>query len=101
MDAADEAVLAHLAPPVAAWLRATFPTLTDAQRRTLPHVLAGQSVLLSSPTGTGKTLAGFLGALSGLHEMAREGTLGARTHCLYVSPLKALVHDVARNLQRP
>ena len=101
MDAADEAILTRLAPPVAAWLRATFPTLTEGQRRALPHVLSGRSVLLSSPTGTGKTLAGFLGPLSGLHGLAREGRLEERTYALYVSPLKALVHDVARNLRRP
>lgn len=101
MDAADEEALARLAPPVASWLRATFPALTEGQRRALPHVLSGESVLLSSPTGTGKTLAGFLGVLSGLHDLARRGALEERTYCVYVSPLKALVHDVARNLQRP
>ena len=57
---------------------------------------AGESVLLIAPTGGGKTLAGFLPSLIGLHEAPREGL-----HTLYVSPLKALATDIARNLTAP
>jgi ATP-dependent helicase Lhr and Lhr-like helicase len=68
-----------------------------------PHQLAmldaardGESVLLIAPTGGGKTLAGFLPSLVGLHESPRDGL-----HTLYVSPLKALATDIARNLMAP
>ena len=68
-----------------------------------PHQLAmleaaraGASVLLIAPTGGGKTLAGFLPSLIELHEAPREGL-----HTLYVSPLKALATDIARNLTAP
>ena len=54
---------------------------------------AGQSVLLIAPTGAGKTLAGFLPSLVDLAAAPRAGL-----HTLYVSPLKALAVDVARNL---
>jgi ATP-dependent Lhr-like helicase len=57
---------------------------------------AGQSVLLIAPTGGGKTLAGFLPTLVELAEAPRVGL-----HTLYVSPLKALSADVARNLTAP
>ncbi|MDO5705987.1 MAG: ligase-associated DNA damage response DEXH box helicase [Paracoccus sp. (in: a-proteobacteria)] len=64
-----------------------------------PHQIAllhatGDSLLIA-PTGGGKTLAGFLPSLI---ELA-EGWDGL--HTLYVSPLKALTHDIARNLARP
>lgn len=101
MDAAaekDREILARLAQPVALWCRAHLPGFTEAQRRALPAVLDGESVLLSSPTGTGKTLAGFLGILSHLHA---QDALEEGAYCVYVSPLKALVHDVARNLRAP
>ncbi len=57
---------------------------------------AGESVLLIAPTGGGKTLAGFLPTLVELHQAPRAGI-----HTLYVSPLKALATDIARNLLRP
>ena len=57
---------------------------------------AGRSVLLIAPTGGGKTLAGFLPSLVALH-----ATPCAGLHTLYVSPLKALAGDIARNLMRP
>ncbi len=57
---------------------------------------AGESVLLIAPTGGGKTLAGFLPSLVGLAEKPRDGL-----HTLYVSPLKALATDIARNLLAP
>jgi len=64
-----------------------------------PHqiaLLAAQGdTLLIAPTGGGKTLAGFLPSLVALREP--PGGL----HTLYVSPLKALTADIARNLARP
>ena len=72
-----------------------------------PHQLAlveaagrGESVLLVAPTGGGKTLAGFLPSLIALSDRPKRSR--ARTlHTLYISPLKALAVDVARNLDAP
>jgi ATP-dependent Lhr-like helicase len=60
---------------------------------------AGRSVLLIAPTGGGKTLAGFLPSLVELDARPR-GTRRA-LHTLYISPLKALAVDIARNLETP
>ncbi len=57
---------------------------------------SGRSALLVAPTGGGKTLAGFLASLIDLAEHPRPGL-----HTLYVSPLKALATDIARNLLGP
>ena len=57
---------------------------------------AGESVLLVAPTGGGKTLAGFLPSLLELAAAPMQGL-----HTIYVSPLKALATDIARNLTRP
>ncbi len=64
----------------------------------LAHAEAGRSALLIAPTGAGKTLAGFLPSLVELSAAPRRQ---ARLHTLYVSPLKALSVDVARNLEVP
>lgn len=52
--------------------------------------------MLIAPTGAGKTLAGFLPTLDDLLKHPVEGL-----HTLYISPLKALAVDVARNLTTP
>ncbi len=56
------------------------------------------SALLIAPTGGGKTLAGFLPSLIAL---SRQGRKPRSLHTLYVSPLKALTTDIARNLRAP
>jgi ATP-dependent helicase Lhr and Lhr-like helicase len=63
----------------------------------------GLSTLLIAPTGAGKTLAGFLPSLIELAPIADEGGLRRphKLHTLYISPLKALTTDVARNLETP
>jgi len=63
-------------------------------------------VLLVAPTGAGKTLAGFLPSLVDLASRPRmtasgRGVARRGIHTLYVSPLKALAVDVARNVERP
>jgi ATP-dependent Lhr-like helicase len=62
------------------------------------------SVLLVAPTGAGKTLAGFLPSLVALAARGKRkpGSAGRRgVHTLYISPLKALAVDIARNLEAP
>jgi ATP-dependent helicase Lhr and Lhr-like helicase len=80
----------------------------------LAKARTGRSVLLIAPTGAGKTLAGFLPSLVDIsepaagqrrsarlrsvgHDVRREGGLNT----LYISPLKALAVDIARNLEQP
>ncbi len=94
----DDAGIMSPHPRLQDWISATFGRLTQAQELTLPHILAGRSVLLSSPTGSGKTLAGFLGVLDHLVRAHEAGTLEGRVHCLYVSPLRALTYDIQKNL---
>ena len=81
------------------------------QLELLAKAREGRSSLLIAPTGGGKTLAGFLPTLVELsernalpkkfqstgHSVARSQGL----HTLYISPLKALAVDIARNLETP
>lgn len=67
------------------------------QLAALAHDQAGEHLLLIAPTGGGKTLAGFLPSLAQLQQARPADAL----HTLYLSPLKALAADVARNLQTP
>ncbi|MDM7464252.1 MAG: ligase-associated DNA damage response DEXH box helicase [Tepidimonas taiwanensis] len=80
-------------PVIEAWFAAQGWTPHPHQRAVFQ---AAGDRLLIAPTGGGKTLAGFLPTLADLAAGAHEGM-----HTLYVSPLKALTHDIARNLARP
>ena len=94
------------------WFAARGWSPREHQLALLAKARADRSALLIAPTGAGKTLAGFLPTLVELSEFAkapkskvkstgrgvsREGGL----HTLYISPLKALAVDIARNLERP
>ncbi|MDB5558032.1 MAG: associated domain protein [Enterovirga sp.] len=61
----------------------------------------GRSTLLVAPTGAGKTLAGFLPSLVELAQAGPSPLTGRGLHTLYISPLKALAIDVARNVETP
>ncbi|HUI97092.1 MAG TPA: DEAD/DEAH box helicase, partial [Xanthobacteraceae bacterium] len=114
-----------LPEPFARWFAGRGWTARAHQLELLARTRAGRSVLLIAPTGGGKTLAGFLPSLvelcgaAGLpppasprsasspaerrrlistgRNLRREGGL----HTLYISPLKALAVDIARNLETP
>jgi ATP-dependent Lhr-like helicase len=89
--------LAAFTPPVADWFRRSFSEATAAQRKGWPPIAAGKHTLILAPTGSGKTLAAFLGAIDGfVRDPAERGT-----RVVYVSPLKALNHDIEKNLRAP
>ncbi len=71
----------------------------DHQLDCLAASEAGHSWLLIAPTGGGKTLAGFLPSLVDLDE--RKTKSAGKLHTIYISPLKALAVDVARNVEVP
>src|SRR5262245_13371022 len=88
--------LAALGEPVRRWFRERFGEPTAVQRLSWPALAAGRSVLLSAPTGAGKTLAAFLPIL----ERLTAGPVAAGLRALYVAPLKALCNDARKNLRR-
>ena len=93
--------LAHFDPLVAEWFTRRFSAPTEPQILGWPEIRAGRDVLISAPTGSGKTLSAFLICLDGLVRAAREGALGEETVAVYVSPLKALSNDIRKNLEIP
>ena len=98
---------ARLPEPFASWFAARGWAPHAHQLALLEAGQAGRDTLLIAPTGGGKTLAGFLPSLvdlaarSRLKPGAQPGGTHTLTHTLYVSPLKALATDIARNLATP
>ena len=91
--------LAGFHPTIQRWFANKFGEATEPQRLGWPLIRSGKHTLISAPTGTGKTIAGYLSAIDAL---AHEGKdLPDETHVLYISPLRALSNDVQKNLQKP
>jgi ATP-dependent Lhr-like helicase len=93
----------HFTAATRRWFSGAFAGPTDVQQRGWERIAAGEHALLIAPTGSGKTLAAFLYAidrLTGAHAPSNVAlTDGVRV--VYVSPLKALVYDIERNLRVP
>ena len=98
------------------WFAARGWSPREHQLALLEKAREDRSALLIAPTGAGKTLAGFLPTLVELSTGAVERDAGVKQslvstgrsvqrsgglHTLYISPLKALAVDIARNLERP
>ena len=89
-------------PEITAWFASRGWRIRRHQAEMLAASDAGDHALLVADTGAGKTLAGFLPTLADFTPTRLDGEEPADgLHTLYVSPLKALAHDVQRNLVAP
>jgi ATP-dependent Lhr-like helicase len=99
--ASKREVLSLLDPLIAEWFDSRFEGLTEPQSYAIPIIHERRSVLVSSPTGSGKTLTAFTSIINELFKYAQEGRLEDRIYVVYVSPLKALANDIHKNLEEP
>ena len=90
-----------LHPYVKEWFENSFEDFTPAQKQAIPEIHKGNNILVSSPTGSGKTLTAFLSVINELTALADKGELEDKVYCIYISPLKALDNDIERNLEQP
>ena len=85
-------------PLVQRWFESHYPAPTEIQAQAWPEIASGAHLLLTAPTGSGKTLTAFLWSLNRF--LTGDLECGA-TRILYISPLKALNNDIRRNLLSP
>lgn len=85
-------------PLIRRWFIERLGPPTEVQEESWRAIRDGRHVLLTAPTGSGKTLAAFLFAIN---QLATGAWPGGTVRVLYVSPMKALNNDVAKNLTRP
>ena len=83
------------------WFETAVGAPTEVQRQGWQAIATGEDVLISAPTGAGKTLTAFLMAIDRLCALAERQQLRDEVYVLYISPLKALGNDIRENLQRP
>ncbi len=101
-DAYDtEDIKKILDPLVLEWFFSKFEDFTPPQKFSVMEIHKRRNILVSSPTGSGKTLSSFLTILNELVILARNDMLEDKVYALYVSPLKALNNDIHKNLEEP
>jgi ATP-dependent Lhr-like helicase len=85
-------------PVIKKWFLEKLGKPTSVQESAWPVIARGSHVLISAPTGSGKTLTAFLWAL---HQLITGKFTTGNIRVLYVSPLKALNNDMKKNLLSP
>ena len=90
-----------LHPWVQKWFDSQFEDFTPAQKKSIIEISKKNNILISSPTGSGKTLTAFLSVISDLTTISEKNQLEDKVYCIYISPLKALDNDIEKNLDEP
>ena len=88
-------------PLTVSWFEKRFSRATPVQLKAWSQIREGGDVLISAPTGSGKTFAAFLSCLDRLVTRGFHDGLTDQTSVVYVSPLKALSNDIHHNLESP
>ncbi|HEX17040.1 MAG TPA: ATP-dependent helicase [Thermoplasmatales archaeon] len=97
----EEESLSCLDEDIRRWFTKKFRSLTPPQRYSFKIISEGRNVVITAPTGSGKTFSAFMVILSELFRLSKEGKLEDKVYCLYVSPLRALDNDIYKNLMEP
>ena len=90
--------LSIFAPFIAEWFQSVHPQPTETQTRAWPVIAHGDNLLVTAPTGSGKTLTAFLWAIN---QLLTGRWPSKQLAAIYVSPLKALNNDIRENLLTP
>ena len=97
MEHSDDNAFSLLARPVLEAVRERgFTAPTEPQAQAIPKIMAGENVLLISPTASGKTEAAVLPILS---RFMTSKTDEPGIAVLYISPLRALNRDLLQRLE--
>jgi ATP-dependent Lhr-like helicase len=90
-----------LNPTIKKWFYSRFTKYSKPQTYGVMEIHSRNNVLISAPTGSTKTLTGFLSILNELVDDAEKGKLQDKVYAVYISPLKALNNDISKNLKEP
>ncbi len=81
---------------ISEWYKANGWTQFQFQRETWEAYKAGKSGLIHSPTGTGKSLAAWLGPVA---KAIDSDSISTGLQVLWITPLRALANDTQKNLR--
>ncbi|MFA6072650.1 MAG: DEAD/DEAH box helicase [Candidatus Woesearchaeota archaeon] len=88
-------------PLILDWWMSSFSEFSPPQKFAIVNIHNRENTLVSSPTGSGKTLSAFTAILNELTSQSIQNQLEDKIYCVYISPLKALGNDIQKNLNSP
>ena len=91
----EEAIFELLHPIVRKWFQEKFKNFSLPQQFSILDIHSRNNILVSAPTGSGKTLTAFLAILNELIDSHEKGILKDKVYAIYISPLKALNNDIS------
>jgi len=97
----DEEILGSFNPILKKWWTSSFKEFSPPQKFSILNIHNRINTLVSSPTGSGKTLSAFTAILNELTSLMMNNELEDKVYCVYISPLKALGNDIQKNLNEP
>ena len=97
----DKEIYETFNPVIKQWWNSRFERFSPPQKYSIVNIHNFKNTLISSPTGSGKTLSAFVSILNELCSLSALNKLEDQVYCIYVSPLKALSNDIERNLNEP
>ncbi len=97
----DSEILKTFNPLIKDWWLGKYKEFSPPQKYSIVNIHNQVNSLISSPTGSGKTLSAFTAILNELTTLFAKKELEDKVYCIYVSPLKALGNDIKKNLEEP
>lgn len=98
----DKSIILNLFNPTfKKWFFSKFKDFTLPQEYSIYTIHTRENILVSAPTGSGKTLSAFGAILNELIDLEEKNLLKDQIYCIYISPLKALSNDIKKNLLEP
>lgn len=97
----DEEILEIFNPLMKKWWTQKYKEFSPPQKYSIMNIHRRENTLVSSPTGSGKTLSAFAAIINELTSLILKEKLEDRVYCVYISPLKALGNDIEKNLNEP
>ena len=97
----EEDILKIFHPCIKEWFIKKFNKFSEPQKYSILNIHNQKNILISSPTGSGKTLTAFLSILNELIILSENNILEDKVYAVYISHLKALSNDIEFNLKQP
>jgi len=79
----DEEIYNLLNPIVSNWFRKKFKNFSPPQTFAVKEIHNRNNILVSAPTGSGKTLTAFLSVINELITLSEKGELEDKVYCIY------------------